>query len=187
MKVINENTRTSKVPPAPATAADENNSMLKTFLINELKDIYWAEQKLVQTIPVMVVAATSGELKMLFEKHLTETKQHVVRLETAFKLLGIPAEGIKCEAMAGITEEGDTIIEDTLPGTATRDAGLILAAQKVEHYEIATYGGLAQIAQMLGLLEIAGLLNATLDEEKGADKMLSLAASSNINRNAAME
>ncbi len=187
MITIDESSRTSKISPAPNFGEGPENSMLKTFFAGELKDVYWAEQKLVQTLPEMAASATSGELKALFNKHLTETKQHVVRLEKAFSLLGIPAEGVKCEAMAGITEEGNGIIADTVAGTATRDVGLILAAQKAEHYEIATYGALAQIAQLLGLLEIAGLLNATLEEEKGADKLLSLVASSGINRNAATE
>ena len=187
MSTIDESTRVSKVPPAPNFGEGPENSMLKNFFIGELKDIYWAEQQLIETLPKMAVAATSAALKALFTKHLAETQQHVVRLEKAFNLLGIPAEGVKCEAMAGITEEGDSIVADTMPGTATRDVGLVLAAQKAEHYEIATYGALTQIAHMLGLLEIAGLLDATLDEEKGADKLLSLAASSGINRSATVE
>jgi ferritin-like metal-binding protein YciE len=181
MVVINEGLRVTKTPPVPNYGAGPEHSLLKTFFIGELKDIYWAEQKLVSTLPRMAAAATSDELRQLFTKHLLETQQHVARLEKAFGLMGVPAEAVKCEAMSGITEEGEGIIADTTAGTATRDVGLILAAQKAEHYEIATYGGLAQIAHMLGLLEVAGLLHATLDEEKGADKLLSLAASSGIN------
>ena len=187
MLVIDESTRTSKIPPAPNYGNGPESSMLKTFFIGELKDIYWAEQQLVKTLPKMEAAATSASLKQLFAKHLTETQQHVVRLEKAFSLLGVPAETVKCEAMAGITEEGDGIIADTQAGTTTRDVGLILAAQKAEHYEIATYGALAQIAHLLGIHDVAGLLEATLDEEKGADKLLSLAASSGINLTAVKE
>ena len=130
----------------------------------------------------MQSASTSPMLKDLFAKHLSETINHVKRLENAFHILGIPAEGITCEAMEGITKEGDGIIAETKEGTSTRNVGLILAAQKVEHYEIATYGVLSQIAHLLGLHDIAGLMEATMDEEKGADKLLSLAASSVIYR-----
>ena len=187
MTAIDENARVTKTPPEPNLGKGPESSLLKTFFTGELKDIYWAEQQLVKTLPKMAEAATSDTLRQLFTKHLTETKQHVVRLEKAFSLLGIPAEAVKCEAMAGITEEGDGIVADTQAGTATRDVGLVLAAQKAEHYEISTYGGLAQIALILGLHEISGLLNATLDEEKGADKLLSLAASSGINLDAVTE
>ncbi len=186
MLVIDESTRVAKVPPAPNHGMGPD-SMLKEFFIGELKDIYWAEQQLVKTLPKMEAAATAESLKQLFSKHLLETQQHVVRLEKAFQILGIPAQAVKCEAMAGITEECDGIIADTVAGTSTRDVGLILAAQKTEHYEIATYGGLAQIAQALGIMDVTGLLNATLDEEKGADKLLSLAASSGINQTATVE
>ena len=187
MEIVNENTRTSKVPPSAEGAQYIASNTLKTFLTGELKDIYWAEQKLVQTLPKMAEACSSDALRSLFNKHLVETQQHVKRLEKVFAYLGMPPEAVKCEAMAGLVEEGEGIINDTPAGSATRDVGLILAAQKVEHYEMATYGGLVQIALILGLQEVSGLLNATLDEEKGADKMLSLAASSDINRLAAKE
>lgn len=187
MEILNETTRTSKVPVYPETTAGAQDSTLKAFFTRELKYVYWAEQQLVKTLPKMAAASTSSALSDLFTKHLAETKQHVTRLEKAFSLLGISPDATVCQAMAGITEAGEMTISDTPEGTATRDVALVLAAQKAEHHEIATYGGLAQVAQLLGLMEIAGLLNATLDEEKGADKMLSLAASSNINRAAAIE
>ena len=115
------------------------------------------------------------------------TKTHVTRLEQVFGLLGKKPQAKKCDAIEGITKEGEGIIEDTEAGTATRDVGLIMAAQKVEHYEIATYGGLAQLATTLGYDEAAQLLTATLDEEKEADTMLTDIAEKNVNYSAAEE
>ena len=160
---------------------------LKEFFVDELKDIYWAEQKLVKTLPKLQKAANSEELQEAFSSHLEETKGHVERLEQAFEILGQKAEAKKCDAMEGITEEGASIIKDTEDGTATRDVGLIMAGQKAEHYEIATYGGLIQISQTLGFDDIANLLEQTLEEEKAADRKLSEIAESNINSSAAGE
>lgn len=164
-----------------------SDGMLKDFFIDELKDIYWAEKHLVKTLPKMKKAATSTELQDAFADHLEVTKTHVTRLEQAFEALGKKAQGKKCEAMEGITKEGESIIEDTEEGTSTRDVGLILAAQKVEHYEISTYGGLAQLAITLGLSEVADLLSQTLAEEKEADSLLTDIAENNINYEAAEE
>lgn len=163
------------------------DGMLKDFFIDELKDIYWAEKHLVKTLPKMKKAATSTELQNAFADHLETTKTHVTRLEQAFEALGKKAVGKKCEAMEGITKEGESIIGDTDAGTSTRDVGLILAGQKVEHYEISTYGGLAQLATTLGLTEIADLLSQTLAEEKEADSLLTDIAENNINYEAAEE
>lgn len=157
------------------------DSMLADFFSDELKDIYWAEKHLVKTLPKMQKAATSEELKEAFADHLETTKGHVERLEEVFELLGKKAQAKKCDAMAGITEEGAGIIEETEKGTATRDVGLILAAQKVEHYEIATYGGLAQLARTLGYDEVADILETTLAEEKDADSLLTEIAENNVN------
>ena len=121
------------------------------------------------------------------EEHLQQTQTHVERLEQAFEILGKKAQAKKCDAMAGIIEEGNGIVEETEKGTATRDVGLILAAQKVEHYEIATYGGLAQLATTLGLDDIADLLNQTLEEEKQTDVRLTEIAESDVNYAAAEE
>lgn len=164
-----------------------HDSMLKDFFIDELKDIYWAEKHLVKTLPKMNKAATSQELKDAFTQHLEVTKTHVIRLEQSFEALGKKAQAKKCEAMEGITKEGESIIEDTEKGTSTRDVGLILAAQKVEHYEISTYGGLAQLAVTLGLDQVADLLYATLAEEKEADVSLTEIAEKNVNYEAAEE
>ena len=135
----------------------------------------------------MQKAATSTELKQAFENHLETTKGHVVRLEEVFNLLGEKAVAKKCEAMEGITKEGESIIEDTDAGTATRDVGLILAAQKVEHYEISTYGGLAQLAKTLGKNDVADILTATLNEEKKCDELLTEIAENDINYEAEQE
>lgn len=165
----------------------EPQSALLEFLKDEIKDIYWAENHLVKAIPKMQKAATSPELKEAFGTHLEQTKGHVSRLENVFKLLGEKVQAKKCDAMAGILEEGNGIIEDTEAGTATRDVGLILAAQKVEHYEIATYGGLAQLAATLELEEVKNLLGQTLQEEKETDELLSEIARENVNYEAEKE
>ncbi len=175
-----------KKAPVP-TAPKSNDSMLQEFFYDELKDIYWAEKHLVRTLPKMKKAATSTELQNAFNDHLETTKVHVTRLEQVFEILGKKAQAKKCDAMAGITTEGEGIIEETEKGTATRDVGLILAAQKVEHYEIATYGGLTTLAKTLGYDEVAGILHQTLEEEKEADELLTEIAENGVNYESAEE
>ncbi len=178
----------TKTKAAPKKSEDvEKDSMLEEFFHDEIKDIYWAEKHLLKTLPKMAKAATSEELKEAFTNHLGETKVHVERLEKVFGILESKPQAKKCDAMDGITKEGDSILEETETGTATRDVGLILAGQKVEHYEISTYGGLAQLARNLGRNEIAELLEATLKEEKTADELLTTIAEENVNYDAAME
>ncbi|HTN45206.1 MAG TPA: ferritin-like domain-containing protein [Flavipsychrobacter sp.] len=157
------------------------------LFIDEIKDIYWAEKHLVKTLPKMKKAATSPELANAIAEHLEATKVHVTRLEEVFNLLGKKVQAKKCDAMEGLAKEGEGIIEDTEDGSATRDVGIILAAQKVEHYEIATYGGLTQLANTLGLNDIANLLAQTLAEEKEADETLTGIAENDINYEAASE
>lgn len=169
------------------SSKEEQSSMLEELFVDELKDIYWAEKHLVKTLPKMAKAATSEELKRSFTDHLEATKGHVSRLEEAFGLLGEKVQAKKCEAMAGLTKEGEGIIEDTEKGTLTRDVGLIMAAQKVEHYEIATYGSLAQLAKTLGKNDLADLMVQTLEEEKEADELLTSLAENNINVEATAE
>jgi ferritin-like metal-binding protein YciE len=164
-----------------------DDSMLKSFFEDELKDIYWAEKNIVKTLPRMKKAATSEELQAAFEEHTQQSQTHVERLEQVFEMLGAKAQAKKCDAMAGIIEEGKGIIEETDKGTATRDVGLILAAQKVEHYEIATYGGLAQLATTLGLEDVADVLRQTLEEEKETDVKLTEIAESSVNYEASEE
>ncbi len=176
---------TKKAPKKTADAVTD--SRLTEFLHDEIKDIYWAEKHIVTALPKMKKAATSQQLKDAFEEHLAVTKTHVERLEKVFDLMGAKPQAKKCEAMEGILKEGASIIEDTEDGTATRDVGLILAAQKVEHYEISTYGGLRQVASTLGLDEVASLLEETLTEEKEADTALTEVAEQHINYDASEE
>lgn len=178
------NTATMAKQPNKGGSKD---TMLEEFFTDELKDIYWAEKHLVKTLPKMQKAATSDELKQAFGDHLEQTKGHVERLEQVFEMLGKKAQAKKCDAMEGITKEGEGIIEETEQGTATRDVGLVLAGQKVEHYEISTYGGLEQLARTLGKDDIADILAQTLAEEKEADSLLTSVAENNINYEAAEE
>jgi ferritin-like metal-binding protein YciE len=166
---------------------EEQESRLHTFFVEELKDMYWAEKHIAKTLPKMKKAATSEKLQKAFETHLAQTQTHITRLEQVFESLGLKAKGQKCEAISGITAEGETIISDTEKGTATRDVGLIFAAQKVEHYEIASYGGLAQLATTLGRTKAATLLQKTLQEEKDTDSLLTKIAENNVNYNSARE
>lgn len=163
------------------------NSLLEKFFLEELKDVYSAEQQIIKALPKMKKAANSQKLEQAFEDHLEVTNQQVSRLNEIFEHLGETASSKKCEAMEGLIDEGETIIDDTEDGTATRDVGLILAAQKIEHYEIATYGGLAQLARTLGHDEVANLLETTLNEEKETDLLLTDIAENDINYEASEE
>ena len=154
---------------------------LHELFVSQLEAIYWAECKLVETLPKMATAASAEKLRAAFTDHLAVTKKHVKRLEMAFSYLGVPTNGKTCIVMSGLVQAGDDIIAATDDGSATRDVGLVLAGQKVEHYEIASYGSLKQLAQSLGLREIAGLMQATLVDEKEADSLLTLIAESGIN------
>ena len=193
MKTKTANVKGSGMKAANSTKAKGNpadsemDGMLEKFFKDEIKDIYWAEKHLVKTLPKMAKASTSTELKEAFTNHLEETKVHVERLEHVFELLEEKAQAKKCEAMEGITKEGESIIDDTETGTSTRDVGLILAGQKVEHYEISTYGGLAQLARNLGREDVAELLEQTLEEEKAADELLTTVAEESVNYAAAQE
>jgi ferritin-like metal-binding protein YciE len=168
------------------TSAGAQPALMKLFL-DSLRDIYWAENHLVKALPKMMHSATSEKLSAAIANHLEETTEHVSRLEQIFELLGEEAIAKKCDAMEGLSKEGEVIIESTDQGTATRDVGIILASQKVEHYEIATYGGLTQLAATLGLEDVADILAETLAEEKQADELLTEIAENSINYEAADE
>jgi ferritin-like metal-binding protein YciE len=157
---------------------------LRELFVDELKDIYWAEKALTEAIPKMIDNATSSDLIAALTKHLGETKNQVTRLESVFSSIGEESETKKCQATAGLIKEAEEIMESTERGVV-RDAGIISAAQKVEHYEIATYGTLRTFAQTLGEHEAMTLLQQTLDEEKGADHKLTEIAESHINAEAA--
>lgn len=159
----------------------EKDGPLFKFFTDSLKDIYFAEKHILEALPKMQKAATTSELQEAFEDHYLQTQKQVSRLEKVFKLIGEEAEGKKCEAIIGIVKEGETCIKDTEEGSMTRDAGLIIAAQKVEHYEIASYGGLAALAETLGLYDASDLLHTTLEEEEQTDIDLTDIAESFIN------
>lgn len=171
--------------PRGVTKPKSNAASGLTELFEDgLKDIYWAEKALTKALPVMVKNASSVELKDAIDNHLTETEEQIVRLEEVFKIIGQKATAKKCDAMEGLIEEAKGMLEETELGVM-RDAGIIAASQKIEHYEIATYGTLRQFAETLGLAEAATLLEQTLDEEKGADKTLTEVAVSAVNLEAA--
>lgn len=148
-----------------------------------LKDVYFAERKIVETLPKMHEAATNGQLKAAFEKHLAETQVHVERLEQVFGIIGKTPEPKTCDAILGITDEGAEIMEE-YEGSPALDAGLLAAAQAVEHYEMSRYGTLRTWALELGLNDAAGLLQTTLDEEQATDLTLTSIATSVVNQNA---
>ncbi|MGI4751346.1 MAG: ferritin-like domain-containing protein [Janthinobacterium lividum] len=175
------------MPTKSKTAVKEENSALKELFLDELKDIYWAELHLAKALPKMAKGATSADLKKAFEDHLEQTKNHATRLEQGFKTLGEKAEAVKCEAMNGLLKEAEELQEETEQGTLVRDVALISAAQKVEHYEIASYGTIKTLALTLGYQEVADLLNQTLEEEKATDHLLTQIAEGHINSEAAKE
>lgn len=170
-----------------APAREQSQSMLEELFLNELRDIYWAEKHLVKALPKMEKAATSDELATALSDHLAVTEEQVSRLEQVFEMLGEKPRGKKCEGMEGLVKEGETVIGETEKGSSTRDAGLIISAQKVEHYEIAAYGGLAQLAKTLGKDDVANILGEILEEEKEADELLTTIAENNINQSAGQE
>ena len=174
-----KNTSTSGRKTSSTMKSEE--TMLKELFIEELRDIYWAEKHLTKALPKMRKAATSDQLANAFEQHLAVTEAQIERVEQVFELLDLTARAKKCEAMDGLVREAQGLIEELPKGSAVIDAGLIIAAQKVEHYEIAAYGSLVQLAKTMGETEIANLLQQTLDEEKEADQLLTELAVSGIN------
>jgi ferritin-like metal-binding protein YciE len=181
------NTATKTKKSAPNKGAGEGNSQLEKYFSDSLKDIYWAEKNLTKALPKMQKAATTEELKSAIEEHIGQTEEQVSRLEQVFELLGQKAQAKKCEAMEGLIKEGESIVEETEVGSMTRDVGIIMAAQKIEHYEIATYGGLVSLARTMGNDEVADLLEQTLEEEKQTDEGLTEIADNNINWEAEQE
>lgn len=166
---------TSKVK-SKSTAAQA----LHELYIDSLKDIYWAEKALLKALPKMAKNATTQSLVETIESHITETEGQIDRLEQVFEIAGKKASGKKCEAMDGLIKEGEDILESTEPGPV-RDAGIIAASQKIEHYEIATYGTLCAFAKTLGYKDAAKILHETLMEEKAADQKLTDNAYNKIN------
>jgi ferritin-like metal-binding protein YciE len=159
---------------------------LETLFVEELRDVYNAENQLVKALPKMAKAAKSEELKQAFQEHLEQTKGHVQRLEEIFEELGKPAKGKTCKGMKGIVEEGSEVLEQD-GEDAVLDAAMIAEAQKVEHYEIATYGTLRTWAEMLDETDAADLLQQTLDEESETNEKLTELAESSVNVEAQRE
>lgn len=157
---------------------------LNDLFLDTLKDIYYAEKQIYKALPKMAKAANSDELRAAFEKHQVETETQIERLEQVFEIVGKPARGKKCDAIEGIIDEGKEIMEEYEDAPAL-DAGLLAAAQAVEHYEIARYGTLRTWADQLGLKQAVKLLNQTLAEEKKTDEALSALAETAVNVKAA--
>ncbi|MCY0969244.1 YciE/YciF ferroxidase family protein [Chryseobacterium wangxinyae] len=165
------------------SAKNDAASDLRDFFEDAMKDIYWAEKALAKALPKMEKNATHPDLKKAISNHLAETENHIKRLEDCFKSLGLKPEAKKCDAMQGLLDEGKGIMEETKAG-AIRDVGIIAASQKVEHYEIATYGSLAAYAKVLKEKTCLSNFLATLKEEKNCDKLLTQIADTALNSKA---
>jgi len=159
---------------------------IEELFLSELKDLYSAEKQITKALPKLVKAATSEELREAFQNHLEETEGQIERLEQIAEQMGKKLTGKTCEGMKGVLEEGTEVVEETEKGTSVRDAGLITAAQRVEHYEMAGYGGVIAYAKLLGLNDAVSLLQETLEEEKAADQKLTK-LSQTINKQAQQE
>lgn len=178
---------TKKNKSKKEVATEMDNGQLREFFIEELKDIYWAEKALCKALPKLMKAAANEKLAKAFETHTKETEGQIEKLEQVFELMGEKAVAKKCEAMEGLIKEANSVIEKTEKNTYTRDVGLIMASQKAEHYEIASYGALVVLAQQINEKEVAKLLQEILDEEKKTDITLSIVAESKVNEKAAKE
>jgi ferritin-like metal-binding protein YciE len=165
-------------------ASNTDNTPLRKLLIEELRDLYNGEKQLTKALPKLAKNASSDKLRDLLETHLEETEQQISRLEDAFEMLGEKPRGKHCDGIAGIVEEGNAMLQEDFDG-AVLDAGIIAGAQRAEHYEIAAYGTVMAWARVLGLSDIAKLLDQTLEEEKAADEKLSALAESSVNKQAA--
>jgi len=184
------NTKARRTPvekTKPSNGNSSEHSQLEKLFHDSLKDIYWAEKHLTQELPKMQKAATSQELKDAIDEHTAQTEEHVNRLERIFEILGKKVQAKKCDGMEGLIKEGQSVINETERGSMTRDAGIIMSAQKVEHYEICTYGTLKSLATTMEMNEVADILNETLEEEKETDANLSSIAENNINLEAEHE
>ncbi len=185
-KTTNSGKASSKSKAAASQEYGIEESKLMKLFEDSLKDIYWAEKALTKAIPKMVKKATADELVEALENHLEETESQVAKVEQVFDLIGKKPVAKKCEAMDGLIKEAEEIMKESEDG-AMRDAGIIAAAQKVEHYEIASYGTLRTFAQTLGLDDAADLLDSILEQEKAADEKLTEVAETTINVQAAEE
>jgi ferritin-like metal-binding protein YciE len=176
-----------KAVAAAASRTPEAESALKELFVDEIKDIYWAEKHLAAALPKLIKGATSEDLKQTITTHLEETNNQITRLERVFASIGEKAVAKKCLAMDGLLKEATELLTDTEKGTEVRDVAIISAAQKVEHYEIASYGTLRTLAGTLGFTEAQDLFDQTLAEEKNADSLLTQVAENYVNEAAAAE
>jgi len=163
------------------------NSVLQDFFTTSLQELYWSETHLINMLETMSRSATNAALQEAFMQHMEETTRHKERLEKVFAKMGIEPQAEPCMGLQGLFDEGWQVIDETEPGTNQRDVALIIAAQKVEHYEIASYGSLITLAKTMGKNEIAEILVPTLQEEKDADITLTTIAESGINADATQE
>lgn len=170
-----------------ARFSEKNEGKLKEFFVEELKDIYFAENELLKALKKMEKAATSQALKEKISLHHTTTQEQMTRLDEVFSVVGEKPSKKKCEGILGILKDGEAVVEDTDSDTMVRDAAIIIAMQKAEHYEISSYGSLAELARTLGLDEAAALLEETLDEEKATDVNLTILAVESVNEEAKEE
>lgn len=187
VKAAKETKKNDPKPKDSKSKKEAGGEEFREFFIDELKDILWAEKALLKALPKMGKAATGKELAASFEQHLKETENQISTVEQVFELMGEKPKTKKCDAMEGLISEAESIISDTDKGSAIRDAGLILAAQKVEHYEIATYGTLAAFADAMEEPKVAKLLRSILKDEKESDKTLTVLALESVNEDAAEE
>ncbi|GAB4045121.1 YciE/YciF ferroxidase family protein [Spirosoma litoris] len=165
----------------------ETQEGLRGLFITELKDIYYAEKQAVDALGEQADASTTDEVRNAFLQHREETRNHVARLEQVFNSIGVDVEEGSCDAIDGLVDDAQRVVSNTDSGSLTRDAGLIIAGQKIEHHEIASYGSVVTFAQVLGYNQAARLLEQTLNEEKNADKKLTTLAESFINSRASSE
>ncbi|MGZ5220674.1 MAG: YciE/YciF ferroxidase family protein [Chitinophagaceae bacterium] len=163
------------------------NSALQDFFVTSLQEMYWAEINMRNSLMTMIQNASSAELKRAFQLHVEQTEMHVRILEKSFSLLGLPAEAEPSVGLQGLFDEGWQVIDESETGSAHRDVALIIAAQKIEHYEIASYGSLITLARTLGHQEIVQLFKPVLGEEKETDAILTAIAEAGINKEATQE
>ena len=186
--VISESTEKNSEKSEYLTEDVDDEGALNTLFLDLLKDVYWAEKYLVKKLPMAKEAATTSLLKKAIHEHWLQTKKQVEKVEQVFESIGENAVSKKCIAMQGLVEEVEEIIDETDDQTLTRDVGIIIASQKVEHYEIAAYGGLVALSQVLGHREATKILMEILEEEKAADaKLTGIAENKRINAEAAAE
>ena len=171
----------------PNGTHNDTGSYLQKFFVEQLRDMYYTEKELISGLEEMKKAASTEELEDAFDAHLKQTERHVQRLEKVFKMISRTPEQRTCEVIDALLRSGRTVISETKDGSLTRDAALIIAAQKIEHHEIAAYGGLVQLAVTMGLNRAADLLDKTLREEEQTDSLLTDIAESFINVKAEQE